>query len=206
MISFGCPRCKTFLTRLDQEAGGKMACPSCGQRLQIPTPPHKTVLGELIPPTKTRLGELAAPTQTPPASSAGLPAAQQAPGAARMAVTRCPECRRSLDVPEDLIGCWVECPECTERFVAEERQSRTFRRGFGRRRRRGTGWNGRCPFCGTKEPPIYRTEISQTGWIIFVVMLVVFFPLFFIGLLMKEEVAVCPECGGREGGSPSLQV
>lgn len=52
MISYSCPKCKTFLTAIDGDAGSKVQCPKCGQRLQIPRPPapvNKTVLGTLEP-------------------------------------------------------------------------------------------------------------------------------------------------------------
>jgi hypothetical protein len=48
MIRFACPACKAVLECPDDEAGCKMACPKCSQRLQIPTPP----------PDKTRLAPL----------------------------------------------------------------------------------------------------------------------------------------------------
>src|SRR5262249_6338644 len=76
MIHFKCPDCSTPLKRDDHEAGTKIPCPGCGQRLKIPQPPvpspvPKTVLGILQPATqnKTVLGvlrpatRLVAPTQ-----------------------------------------------------------------------------------------------------------------------------------------------
>ena len=49
MIRFSCPRCKSVLDSPDQQAGNKIECPKCQQRLQIPLPPrNKTVLGELV--------------------------------------------------------------------------------------------------------------------------------------------------------------
>jgi hypothetical protein len=41
------------------------------------------------------------------------------------------------------------------------------------------------------------TQISQTGWIVLIVLAVFFLPLFWNGLFMKEERWVCPECGER---------
>jgi glc operon protein GlcG len=38
MIAFTCPTCQFALTRADKEAGMKIECPSCGQRLKIPHP------------------------------------------------------------------------------------------------------------------------------------------------------------------------
>jgi lipopolysaccharide-induced tumor necrosis factor-alpha factor len=52
----------------------------------------------------------------------------------------------------------------------------------------------RCPHCGTTAPPQIVKKISDGGWIVFVVMLLFCFPLFWIGLLMKEESRVCSMC------------
>lgn len=32
----------------------------------------------------------------------------------------CPSCRRQLRVPDDLLGCMVKCPACSDNFPAEE--------------------------------------------------------------------------------------
>jgi DNA-directed RNA polymerase subunit RPC12/RpoP len=59
MIRYRCPMCKKALTATEAEAGAKLDCPQCGQRLQVPKPPpNKTMLGELEEPSnKTVLGE-----------------------------------------------------------------------------------------------------------------------------------------------------
>ncbi len=57
----------------------------------------------------------------------------------------------------------------------------------------------RCPYCGTSEPPVIRQQISVAGWVVFAVMLFVCLPLFFIGLLMNEDVRYCRDCGARLG-------
>jgi RNA polymerase subunit RPABC4/transcription elongation factor Spt4 len=53
----------------------------------------------------------------------------------------------------------------------------------------------RCPRCSSQLYPRFERKISQAGWITFAVLLVAFFPLFWIGLLIKEDVRVCPVCG-----------
>jgi RNA polymerase subunit RPABC4/transcription elongation factor Spt4 len=52
----------------------------------------------------------------------------------------------------------------------------------------------RCPRCSSQLYPRFERKISQAGWITFAVLLVAFFPLFWIGLLIKEDVRVCPVC------------
>ena len=56
-----------------------------------------------------------------------------------------------------------------------------------------------CPRCSSQLFPRYERKISTAGWIVFAVLLVVFFPLFWIGLLIKEDVRVCPVCNFRIG-------
>lgn len=57
----------------------------------------------------------------------------------------------------------------------------------------------RCPRCGTQNFPRVVRKISSTGWVVFAVLLAVFFPLFWIGLLIKEDVKICPVCNARIG-------
>lgn len=57
----------------------------------------------------------------------------------------------------------------------------------------------RCPHCQSQFPPRIERRISTAGWITFAVLLVVFFPLFWIGLLIKEDVYVCQGCNTRVG-------
>src|SRR5882724_4540452 len=52
-----------------------------------------------------------------------------------------------------------------------------------------------CPFCRTNLPPLRQSKISGAGWAVFAVMLVVCFPLFWIGFLIKEDVTTCCQCG-----------
>lgn len=51
-----------------------------------------------------------------------------------------------------------------------------------------------CPRCASQLMPRYTRQISTAGWIVFAVLLLMFFPLFWIGFLIKEDVRVCPVC------------
>src|SRR5262245_46567486 len=48
MIRYRCPRCEKPLAAQDEEAGAKLGCRHCGQRVQVPALParEKTMLGE----------------------------------------------------------------------------------------------------------------------------------------------------------------
>ncbi len=52
----------------------------------------------------------------------------------------------------------------------------------------------RCPNCGTSALPVIERRISTAGWIVFSLLLVFTFIFFWIGLLMKQDVRVCPVC------------
>ena len=54
--------------------------------------------------------------------------------------------------------------------------------------------NYRCPNCGTSTLPITERRISTAGWIVFSLLLVFTFIFFWVGLLMKQDVSVCPVC------------
>lgn len=55
----------------------------------------------------------------------------------------------------------------------------------------------RCPHCGTTALPIVTKRVSSAGWAVFTLLLIFTLFLFWIGLLMQEEVRVCPVCNNR---------
>jgi hypothetical protein len=56
-----------------------------------------------------------------------------------------------------------------------------------------------CPFCHSRLPPVIQNKVSTTGWVVLVVMLLFCFPLFWVGLLIKEDYRVCRSCGIKLG-------
>jgi predicted RNA-binding Zn-ribbon protein involved in translation (DUF1610 family) len=60
----------------------------------------------------------------------------------------------------------------------------------------------RCPSCNTHLPPRIDRKISTAGWVTFAILLVTVFPLFWIGLLIKEDVPVCQVCGTKLAVGP----
>lgn len=57
--------------------------------------------------------------------------------------------------------------------------------------------NYRCPRCGSGALPVVERKVSTAGWIVFSVLLIFTWIFFWIGLLMKEEVRVCPACRAK---------
>lgn len=55
----------------------------------------------------------------------------------------------------------------------------------------------RCPNCMAEMMPRLERKISTTGWVVFAVLLVTVFPLFWIGLLIKEDVPFCQRCNAK---------
>jgi hypothetical protein len=52
MIAFKCPTCQQVMNTPDEAGGQKLACPKCGQRLQVPPPPQE---GRHSVPVRQRL-------------------------------------------------------------------------------------------------------------------------------------------------------
>lgn len=59
--------------------------------------------------------------------------------------------------------------------------------------------NYHCPRCGSQYLPVVERRVSTAGWIVFSVLLIFTLFFFWIGLLIKEEVRVCPVCRAKVG-------
>lgn len=54
-----------------------------------------------------------------------------------------------------------------------------------------------CPKCASRLYPKITRQISTAGWIVFAALLITFFPLFWVGFLIKEDIQVCQICGHK---------
>ncbi len=52
-----------------------------------------------------------------------------------------------------------------------------------------------CPYCHYTGPARIGQKIATAGWVFFGVVLILFFPLCWIGLLMKNNYYACGRCG-----------
>ncbi len=62
----------------------------------------------------------------------------------------------------------------------------------------GTGTYA-CPYCGTNSPPIWKSEVSTIGWIVFAVLLVTTCIFCWVGLFIRDQYRVCSRCRVRLG-------
>jgi DNA-directed RNA polymerase subunit RPC12/RpoP len=57
---------------------------------------------------------------------------------------------------------------------------------------------GACPYCGHQGPRLIQKQLSQGGWILFVVLLLLCFPLCWLPFVIdgcKDKTAKCAACG-----------
>ncbi len=57
------------------------------------------------------------------------------------------------------------------------------------------GW--RCRYCSTRQPPMWKSEISTVGWIVLAILLVTTCIFFWVGLLIRNKYPVCSVCKVR---------
>ena len=167
----------------EQDMAIIVECPVCAKTLQAPNDAagkgcrcplcHSLVT---IP-----LDEPAPPAAERPLSLSAVPLGR---------VAACPTCGKSLTIPPELERASVACPFCDGEFRSgggayPERKRRVRRRRF------------RCPYCDSSELPIETRRVSSAGWAVFVIFLLFFLPLFWIGLLITEPETRCYDCRRR---------
>lgn len=56
-----------------------------------------------------------------------------------------------------------------------------------------------CPFCHSNKGFLVQSKVSGAGCIVSIILLIFFFPLCWIGLLMKEQQRFCANCSMKLG-------
>jgi DNA-directed RNA polymerase subunit RPC12/RpoP len=207
IVRYTCPRCKQSLESPASSAGQKLNCPGCGQRLQVPqpsTPPpapiNKTILAteETASPV-TAAAPMASPPPAPvPQVLVALDVVDERPS--RRSSERSARRENCLECGTDVTNrSKVQtCSDCGSTFCSsgcyrEHRNHAHSRRKKKKRRPERV----ECPHCDSTARPRTAWVISQSGWVLFVVLLLFFFPLCWIGLLMTEPEYRCTDCGAR---------
>lgn len=114
MIRFACLTCKAVLERPESEAGAKLSCPACGQRLQVPA--HGAPQAD--PGRSVAPGDVPLP---PGSLGAGRSGYQVRSVLGREHVFwDCPACQGSVDVAVGFRHSTVHCPHCSAKIAVPE--------------------------------------------------------------------------------------
>ena len=60
----------------------------------------------------------------------------------------------------------------------------------------------KCPFCQHQGPPIIKTQLGSSGWVVFILLLLFCLPLCWLPFVissLQEEQRKCGSCGTRLG-------
>jgi TM2 domain-containing membrane protein YozV/DNA-directed RNA polymerase subunit RPC12/RpoP len=114
VIRYSCPNCKATLESSEAEGGSKIACPTCGQRLQVPS--AKTILADPLP-VDAPIGESVGVPKSPQ-KRADEKFCHECGAAIRAKAVICPKCgvkqpSGGFDSVEE-----EELPESTNRIAA----------------------------------------------------------------------------------------
>lgn len=144
-----------------------------------------------------------------------------------MPIIHCPLCKKPISITDAHAGLKFSCPHCTQRIQAPGTPpppvvptQKTMLASAETEPAtpppfvppsshgpppptpamiaRSQPWQ--CPVCSNTQP-YFDTRVSQQGWIAFAVLLVLFFPICWLGLLQKEKFVVCGKCGAQQRAS-----
>jgi DNA-directed RNA polymerase subunit RPC12/RpoP len=162
----------------------KFTCPTCQQILSA----SDTAAGTAARCPKCGL-DLVVPGEAPAPARYEAPPLEPDPPP-----TRAPSTRRAYE-PADEPNVTARRRDDYEDY--DDRPARRrYKDDYGERpRRRRDRYEDECPYCGSTAPPIRRSKMSQAGLITLIVMVLLCWPLFWIGLLMTESYTVCADCG-----------
>lgn len=172
-VRFACPRCQTIMQTGAEKVGYDVACPHCAHRFRL------VDSGDSGSPERS--DPLSADdASTLPPSSFPKPAVGDLGGinAGSSGAVQSPYTHKPTPHP---IASGGASP------VVGSYPTSSVQQGFC------------CPYCHTNQPPIWKSEVSQIGWIVFAVLLVTTCVCCFIGLFIRDRYRICSQCKIRLG-------
>ncbi|MFK7767815.1 MAG: LITAF-like zinc ribbon domain-containing protein [Mariniblastus sp.] len=172
-VRFACPRCQTIMQTGAEKIGYDVACPHCAHRFRLIESPERSS-NQKVSPAGGVDDLTIAPSNSPTRDSPP----------ARNASTGFEETRSTHPVSNQgnkLGGATAAVLGPATPPTVQPRFS--------------------CPYCQTNRPPVWKSEVSQIGWIVFAVLLVscVTAPVCFVGLFIRDKYQVCSQCKIRLG-------
>jgi hypothetical protein len=185
MPAVACPHCSQKLKAPDGSEGKRVRCPACKKPFEVNVRLDDL---EVVPDPQARQE-----AQPPHQDDDDRPSRRDDDDNDRPSKRRRrrdddddrPSRRRQDDDDDDRDDYDRDRPSKSRRRRDDDDDRRPSKSGY------------RCPYCKTTTPPVFRSQVSVVGWIVFVILLVTTCILCFIGLLIKEDVRVCPECNGK---------
>lgn len=176
-VRFSCPRCQAVMQTEEDKIGFDIACPQCSYQFT------------LVEPDASGSGSNSkSDLQTDSDSNSNS-------NSDRVAVSASPEA--------DATQQWTN--SASSRAAAATKPSNPYVQPVSATSippiYQGTASNAFCcPFCQTRHPPIWRSEISTAGWITFAVLLVCTCFFFWVGFLIRDKYLICSVCKVRLPG------
>ena len=168
-VRFACPKCQTLMQTGVEKVGYDVACPHCFHRFRLveSESPESTDNGK----SKINLGAMVdGNVQNSLANESTMPP-KNSPAFGNLnapissPAASPPANRNPYSAP--VLGPAIETPANA---------------GF------------QCPYCQTTNPPKWKSEVSQTGWIMFAVLLVTTCVGCLVGLFVRDKYRVCSKC------------
>ncbi len=171
-VRFACPRCQTIMQTGAEKVGYDVACPHCGHRFRLVESGESGSIDR-------HDASLSSDAATLPPSS--FPQSSQPVSPEKSAGFR-PASSASLgnaNPQKPAIGSMDESrfSSVASPYAAPARQT-----GFC------------CPYCQTTRPPIWKSEVSQIGWIVFAILLMTTCVFCFVGLFIRDRYRICSQC------------
>ena len=169
-VRFSCPKCQAVMQTNDDKIGFDIKCPQCNHQF--------TLVGQ------EAANSNAAIAAAGPASSSAGPASSSAVEETRQ---------------------WVDKPVASDANVAKTPRSSA---PYASANVPATGsippiYQGHapnshsCPFCQSRQPPLWKSEVSTAGWITCVILGCTTCIFFWVGFLIRDKYTVCSSCNVR---------
>jgi DNA-directed RNA polymerase subunit RPC12/RpoP len=166
-VRFACPRCQTLMQTGSEKVGYDVACPHCAHRFRL-VESGNSPAGDSSAGERSSADDVTlAPTATPRQNTE--------PSTSFGQPSSQPQASYLTPLPKTN-------PYAT---VQPSYPSGHSSAGFC------------CPYCQTNRPPVWKSEVSQIGWIVFAILLVTTCFLCFVGFFIRDKYRVCSQCNIR---------
>ena len=167
-IRFHCPNCNSGLTAKVREAGQSDSCPDCNAKFVVPGIELKTKL-------ESEKASKAAAAETYKREKAEAKAIEKD--------------QRRQDKELKKAAAAEEAEAAAAEDAARDARYRALERPIDE------ATTATCPYCSSTQGFVITSKPSNAGCVVMIVLLIFFFPLFWIGVFIRESTTKCKACG-----------